>query len=650
MATLDEDRFRIRPGPPKARGPRPQRFVSQVLKQLSRAGANASGARGTRSDSTFGRGRVAASMVARALGPQARRVVIKSRFVVLKKAGANVVSIHLRYIIRDGVTREGEPGQAYGPDADTADLKAFEERGKGDRHQFRFIVSAEDAEQLEDLRTYTRSLLQRMSIDLETRLDWVAIDHWDTDNAHTHVVLRGRASNGQDLVIAPDYMAHGMRQRAVELATEWLGLRTELEIRQGLLREVEQERLTSLDRSLLRQATVDVVDLTESSGERQRQTMLRARLQRLETMGLVRRVDAHRWQLSPRLEPTLTALGARGDILRTMQNALRGQPRECVLGETEPIVPVTGRVAAKGLADELNDRGYIVVDGIDGRAHYVALNAGTDLGQFPVGGIVRARSASDARASDKTVVGLARDGLYRVDAHLLAVRRRPVAHRDPNDVVATHVRRLEALRRAGIVERLSEGVWRIPDDLPERGRQYDAQRTGSATVELQSQLPIELQTRVIGVTWLDRQLIGEAARIGASGFGAEVREGLRRRADFLVEEGLAERHDGRVVLARNLLATLRGRDIDAAAKVIATETGLTHHPVVDGERVAGVYRRSVLLASGRFAMLDNGMGFSLVPWRPVIAQRLGKTITAVVRGGAVSWDFGRQRGPVIGNT
>jgi hypothetical protein len=485
-----------------------------------------------------------------------------------------------------------------------------------------------------------------LSIDLETRLDWVAVDHWDTDNAHTHVVLRGRASNGQDLVIAPDYMAHGMRQRAAELATEWLGPRTELQIRQGLLREVQQERLTSLDRSLLREASVDVVDLTERSGDRRRQTILRARLRALETMGLARRVDAHRWQVSPRLESTLTALGERADILRTMQKALRGQPRECVLGETEPIVPVTGRVAAKGLADELNDRGYIVVDGVDGRAHYVALSAGTDLSQFPVHGIVQARAA-EARASDKTVMGLARDGLYRVDQHLLVLRRRPVAHRDPNDVVAAHVRRLEALRRAGIVERVSEGVWRIPDDLPERGRLYDAQRIGSATVELQSQLPIERQTRVIGVTWLDRQLIGEAAGIADSGFGAEVREALRRRTDFLVEEGLAERRGARVVLARNVLATLRGRDIDAAAKAIATETGLTHYPVVDRERVSGVYRRSVLLASGRFAMLDNGLGFSLVPWRPVIEQRLGKTMTAVVRGGAVSWEFGRRRGPAI---
>ena len=59
--------------------------------------------------------------------------------------------------------------------------------------------------------------------------------------------------------------------------------------------------------------------------------------------------------------------------------------------------------------------------------------------------------------------------------------------------------------------------------------------------------------------------------------------------------------------------------------------------------VAGLYRRNVMLASGRYAMLDDGMGFSLVPWKPVIEQRLGQQIAATVRGGVVSWSFGRTR-------
>ncbi len=134
------------------------------------------------------------------------------------------------------------------------------------------------------------------------------------------------------------------------------------------------------------------------------------------------------------------------------------------------------------------------------------------------------------------------------------------------------------------------------------------------------------------------------------GFGSEVKDALllRQRADFLAEQGLAEHRGQRVILARNLLATLRGRELAQAAKDIAAETGLEHRPVADGQRVAGIYRRSVMLASGRYAMLDDGLGFSLVPWKPVIEQRLGQQIAATMRGGVVSWDMGRGRGMSIG--
>ena len=119
-------------------------------------------------------------------------------------------------------------------------------------------------------------------------------------------------------------------------------------------------------------------------------------------------------------------------------------------------------------------------------------------------------------------------------------------------------------------------------------------------------------------------------------------------ADFLAEQGLVERRGQRVILARNLLGTLRNRELAQAAKDIAAETGLEHRPVADGQRVAGIYRRSVKLASGRYAMLDDGMGFSLVPWRPVIEQRLGQQIAATIKDAGVSWDMGRGRGVSIG--
>lgn len=649
MSNQNDDRFRVRPGAPKNRQ---QKFVSQVLKEVSKAGGKSIRKSGARPGARLGRGHVAAHFTGRSAQPGSRRVTIKTRLVNIKQAGPRSTTTHLRYIERDGVGRDGEPGQAYGPTTDDADLAAFEEHGQEDRHQFRFIVSPEDAEQLDDLRGYTRHLMSRMEADLGTNLDWVAVNHWNTDNPHTHVVLRGKDDTGKDLIISRDYIAQGMRERAAELATEWLGPRTELEIQQSLRREVDQERWTGLDRTLQREAQGGLVHINQIAADpirKQQRVLLIGRLQRLQRMGLAHESSPGVWAVQADAEQVLRAMGERGDIVRTMQRAMSGVPRElAVFDAGENARSVVGRVAAKGMADELYDQGYLVVDGIDGKAHYIALNAKAELEHYPVGAVVEARGSAEVRTADKNIAALAVDGLYRTDHHLTMATAQATPTRDPKGVVDAHVRRLEALRRAGIVERMAEGVWRVPTDLPERGRQYDAQRLGGVAVELRSHLPIDRQTRVIGATWLDQQLIGGTSGISDNGFGGEVREALRQRADFLIDRGLAERRGQRVILARNLLGTLRGREIDATAKAIAAETGLTHRVVTDGERITGVYRRNVQLASGRFAMLDDGIGFSLVPWKPVIEQRLGKTMTAIIRGSNVSWVLERQRGVSMG--
>ncbi|VTU38667.1 DUF3363 domain-containing protein [Variovorax sp. PBL-E5] len=645
MAGNEEDRFRVKPAAQKSRGgPRSQRFVSQVLKQVSKTGARPSGKSLGRPANTFGRGRVAASMAGQRLGPNARRVVVKSRYVALRRASPNSVAVHLRYIERDGVTRDGQKGQAYGADTDAADIKAFQERGQNDRHQFRFIVSTEDGLELKDLMGFTRQLMRRMEIDLETRLDWVAVDHWDTDNPHTHIVLNGHtggpASGREDLVIAPDYMAHGMRLRASEIATEWLGPRTEAEISQSLLREVDQQRLTSLDRALIRQAGADGIDLTGNPQDRPRQNALRARLQRLERMCLAERMNANRWKLQPGMAATLDAMGQREDALETVRRALNGQRRECVIDERR-ISPIIGRIAGKGLADELHDRSYLVVDGIDGRAHYLKLPAGTDLAALPVHGIVEARPPGQEKPVDRHIADVARDGLYKTVDHVAQLKQ--ASDNDPQSTVDAHVSRLEALRRAGIVERIADGVWKVPPDLLQKARQHDAQKSSGLAIELRSHLPIDQQVRAIGATWLDKQLVGDASTVSGQGFGAQVRDAIRARVDFLATKGLAEWHGQRAVPANNLLAALRDRELTAAGKALEQQTGQTYRPLQDSEHATGIYRRSILLASGRFAMLDNGMGFRLVPWRPVVEQKLGQQVSAVVRGQSVTWQLARTR-------
>jgi hypothetical protein len=330
-----------------------------------------------------------------------------------------------------------------------------------------------------------------------------------------------------------------------------------------------------------------------------------------------------------------------------MQRAFGEERRElAIAGSTRESV--VGRVVSKGLADELTDRGYLVVDGVDGRAHYVPLPASVDLADVPVGSVVEVRAGGASRPMDRTIAEVVRDGIYSIRVHRELLAANVVPNPDPETAIGAAVRRLEALWRAGIVERLSHGVWRIPEGFVQRAANHDRQRLGDVSVTVRSTLPIERQVRAIGATWLDQQLVGDKAMLAETGFGADVREALAQRQSFLIEQDLAQRSDGRFVPTRNLLATLRARDLETAAKAIEAESGLAYRPVVDGQRVSGVYRRTVFLASGRFTLFDDGVGFSLVPWRPVIERRLGQSVTGLVRGGDVSWDFSRQRGLGIG--
>lgn len=652
MAGSDEDRFRPRPGRIKNRvDGGAKRFTGQVLGAAQKNGGGSARplTRGPRRGAEKGRGHVAARLVGSRLGPRARRVVVKARLVVHAQASPGSTAAHLRYIQRDSVTREGEPGRAYSATQNVADVEAFEGRVEVDRHEFRFIVSSEDAAEIADLKGYTRDLMARMEADLASKLDWVAVDHWDTDNPHTHVVLRGVDETGRDLVIARDYVSHGLRGRASELATDMLGPQTELEMRERMTREVGQERWTGLDRQLTERARDDVVDLRElatGTDSGFRRGLLVGRLQELERLGLAESQGPNRWTLSPEAEQVLRAIGERGDIIRTMQRAFSGSERPLAIFDAEAASPaIVGRIAAKGLADELQDRGYLVIDGVDGRAHYVTLAPGADLSAYPTGGIAEVRGAArEPRPADRTIAAqVGRDRLYRVDRHLVEVRRNAGPRDDPDGFVGAHVRRLEALRRVGLVERVEDGVWRMPADYLDRAASHEAGRLGGATVELRSHLPIARQTRAVGATWLDRTLI-EGASHAPTGFGAEVRSALEQRGDFLVEEGLATRRGQRLLVARDLLATLRDREVTQVGRSLAAETGLDHRPVADGGKVGGVFRRSMMLASGRFAMLDDGVGFSLVPWKPVLEQRLGHSVSGIMRGGSVSWDLSRQRG------
>ena len=368
------------------------------------------------------------------------------------------------------------------------------------------------------------------------------------------------------------------------------------------------------------------------------------RLQHLSSMELAHEVESGVWQINPQTETVLRAMGERGDIIRTMQRAFSKTHREFSIVDPATMKsPIVGRLTAKGLADELTDRMYAIVDGTDGRAHYIPLSKGSDLAAFPVGGILQIGARNNPRAADQTIARVADSGIYNSANHLRLAQAQAREGHNPEALVAAHVRRLEALRRAGIVERIGHGIWEIPADLPERGLAYDRQQLGDLDVKLITPLSIDKQVRTVGVTWLDQTLVHDTIP-PEQGFGADARNALRQRLAFLVEEGLARRDGTQIKFSRNLLWTLQARELSATAKAIETETGLTYRPTSNGDHVSGIYRRSVALTSGRFAMLDDGVGFSLVPWRSVIEQHLGRDLRGIVSGQDVSWSFERSRG------
>ncbi len=400
MADREDKYFRARPAPPRDHGSaRTPRFISQVLKATSKAGRSPKrllAPPGARTGAGLGRGHVAARLSGQALGPRSRRAIVKARLVVLKHAGERSTQKHLRYIERDGVTREGGRGQLYGPDTDRTNGDAFERRGQGDRHQFRFILALEDANEIGDLRAYTRAHMAQAERDLGTRLDWVAVDHWDTDNPHTHIVLRGKDDHGADLVIARDYIGYGMRNRAAELATDWLGPRTRREIERQFGSEVRQDRWTGLDQALVRSAQDGVVNLRDVPGEvgqRRHRAKLIGRLDHLAKLGLAGRQRGAAWSLHSDAERILRTMAERGDIIRTMQRSLGAGPREHAIWDATSHGPLRGKILAKGLSDELHERGYLIVQGADGRAHYVDLGNRVDLSRYPRGEQVLVRRA-----------------------------------------------------------------------------------------------------------------------------------------------------------------------------------------------------------------------------------------------------------------
>lgn len=264
-----------------------------------------------------------------------------------------------------------------------------------------------------------------------------------------------------------------------------------------------------------------------------------------------------------------------------------------------------------------------------GRTHYAEIGTLGANGEAPVRNtILELRSrVAEPRAIDRTIAEIAtrHGGIYSDRLH------REFDSQASGEFVGSHVRRLEATRREGMVSRLADGSWSVGRDYLDRALRYEQLQESRTPVRVAvlSWQRLEDLPQALGATWLDRKLIGKEPDGGVSTrFGAEVETALRSRRQWLIEQGLAREEGSQMRIARNML---EARELARTAAEISVRTGLAH--------VDGIYRRS-----GRFALIERSHDFVLVPWRPVLERARGQLVTGQVGGEGISWSIGIKRG------
>ncbi len=404
--------------------------------------------------------------------------------------------------------------------------------------------------------------MRRMEHDVGSQLDYVACAHHDTDQPHVHIVVNGRDERGGDLVISRDYIGNGMRSRAMELATNTLGYRTDLDVLQSLARDLGADRYTALDRRLQTLAKRDPkgrIDLrvtpSDPRAALQRRLYL-GRLAHLRDMGLAGEIVRGVWHIEPdaidRLRSHTQHRAIQQQVERHVEPGGRTGPVE-IIDKAQLTIPITGRVLGRGLANELSGTHYLVVSGIDGKTYYTALSSHSErhLAESVRRGDIVTLSrviSSPTGQADRNIVALAdrHDGIYDPRQHLADIRDTRLPHRaTPERFVEAHVRRLEGLASRGIVMVESDGRYRVQLDIIERLEVDPAAARDSAFVLVERcGRDLLVQSDARAFTWLDEQLVAgvpqQVRQVAVRNrFQDELIDAADQRARRLVQLGFA---------------------------------------------------------------------------------------------------------------
>lgn len=720
----------------KARPEKNRRLAKKFLKMMKSMTNNGKGY-GGKNRTSLGVSKFGSGVYVPNPAGSPQRVIVKSRYVKNKSqnAGKNLRE-HLDYIQRDGVAMDGGPAKAFSEDENMErdDVKKMSSKWEKDRHTFRFIISPEKGAEI-DMDKFTKEYVAQMEKDLGTKLEWIACSHYNTDNTHVHLIVRGKDDQGKDLVINRDYISNGMRNRGQEIATNYLGPRTEIDVMKTLRREITQQRLTSLDRDIIRSAGPSRLYVLPPLSHSELGSMKRGatiqRLEHLESMGLVRQKFVGTWEISGDAEKTLSEMGKRGDIIKTMHERMKGLGRENirdmvvlnpenmkknsvvekftkldeeivkaagpsriyiteersqnqfreqkrletarrldelerlgmakkVLGgyeiasnleksleeknlalrlhdvsvKTRPVArdggeevdfpQVKGVVVDKGLTDELYDKKHLIIEGVDGRAYYVPVSdkiaESVGVGSY-VEIDLATRQSSPAVDRNIENFSLDNDGVYDPEKFRLKVEvdRESGTLNIPETVttnyyVEQHNARIENLASKGVIERLEDGTYRIPEKIAVVEQSQPAQQIA---VKAPSHLTLETQIKAPGPTWIDREITTKGIDNGRplTPIEKRIEEVKQRRLDELRSRGLIK--EGEVKLSFESWNKLDELDRAAVQNKLVKHGQLISLEMKEGQATTFKGKAVALenLSSGPHVIVSNGKECIAVPSR-----------------------------------
>ena len=303
-----------------------------------------------------------------------QRVVVTVFYQGHGGSGAGKLIAHGRYLERDGAGPEGEPGQFYDHEQDRVEAgPRLAQWADEDKRHMRLMLAPESGARIEDLKDFTRATMAQMERDLGMPLEWVAVDHHNTDNPHVHVILRGRRRDGPDLIIPRDYATWGLRHAAREVATQMLGDRGRDDERLALERETRAERTTRLDQLLAAELKPGKTYRIQAIGRGLEPTLraaLRNRVRELARMGLGQEEKRDRFRLDHDWAVRLEEIGKGIDLRRRLGRELEpGQGRLKLYDRT--MGRVVGPVLEAGRRGETG-KGYVIV--LDGMKRPVLAN------------------------------------------------------------------------------------------------------------------------------------------------------------------------------------------------------------------------------------------------------------------------------------